>query len=146
MSDPCLSLIGLARRGGNVQIGEDPVGTLCRAGKAKLLLLASDAAENTVHRAAGFARPGGVPVIQLPYSKAELGYALGRASCAMAALSDAGFSIRFLQKLHQTEPERYADVLEISQELERKYSSENETGKLTGRRPRPSGQRSKGRS
>ena len=43
-----LNYLGLARRGNNIAIGEEPVGIACRGSHARLLLLAKDAADNKV--------------------------------------------------------------------------------------------------
>ena len=43
-NDPILHLLGLAKKAGRLEIGEEPVGALCRALHARLILLASDAA------------------------------------------------------------------------------------------------------
>ena len=42
-----LSLIGLCLRGRNLEVGEEPVEAVARARDARVLLLASDAADNT---------------------------------------------------------------------------------------------------
>ena len=49
-NDPILHLIGLAKKAGKLEIGEEPVGAACRARQAKLVLLAADAAPNTFRR------------------------------------------------------------------------------------------------
>ena len=49
-NDPILHLLGLAKKAGRLEIGEEPVGALCRARHARLILLASDAAPNTRRR------------------------------------------------------------------------------------------------
>ena len=41
-NDPILHLLGLARKAGRLEIGEEPVGAACRARQARLVLLASD--------------------------------------------------------------------------------------------------------
>ena len=41
-NDPILHLLGLARKAGQLEIGEEPVGAVCRARQARLVLLASD--------------------------------------------------------------------------------------------------------
>ena len=89
-NDPILHLLGLARKAGRLEIGEEPVGAVCRARQARLVLLASDAAPNTCRRAAHFGEAGNVLWLEVPFTKAELGFALGRGSCAMLALTDAG--------------------------------------------------------
>ena len=76
-NDPILHLLGLAKKAGRLEVGEEPVGALCRARQAKLVLLAADAAPNTCRRAAHFGQAGNVLWLALPFSKAELGLALG---------------------------------------------------------------------
>ena len=96
-NDPILHLLGLARKAGRLEMGEEPVGAVCRARQARLILLASDAAPNTVRRCAHFGEAGNVLWLELPYTKAELGFQLGRGSCAMLALTDAGFAASALR-------------------------------------------------
>ena len=43
MDDKAMGLLGLMRRAGAIQIGEDNTGETVRAGRARLLLLAADA-------------------------------------------------------------------------------------------------------
>ena len=106
-NDPVLHLLGLAKKAGRLEIGEEPVGAVCRAHHARLVLLASDAAPNTRRRAAHFGEAGNVLFLELPYTKAELGFLLGRGSCAMLALTDAGFAASILEKLAARDPDRY---------------------------------------
>ena len=56
--DSIPSLLGLALRAGRLAVGEEPVGTACRCHKGYLLLLASDAADNTIRRALHFSQAG----------------------------------------------------------------------------------------
>lgn len=107
-NDPILHLLGLARKAGRLEIGEEPVGSACRARQAKLILLASDATPNTVRRCAHFGETGSVLWLELPFTKAELGFQLGRGSCAMLALTDAGFAASVVEKLADRDPGRYA--------------------------------------
>lgn len=110
MSSPILSLLGLAKKAGRLEIGEEPVGAAARARQAKLILVAADAAENSRRRAAHFAETGNVPWIGVPFTKAELGQMMGRGSCAMAALTDAGFAASLCAKLAAADPEQYGDA------------------------------------
>ena len=105
-----LSLIGLAKRAGRLEVGEEPVGAAARARHARLILLAADAADNTLRRARHFAEAGNAPWIQLPFTKAELGGAVGRSSCAMAALTDVGLASSLCAKLAALDAERYGDL------------------------------------
>ena len=116
-NDPVLHLLGLAKKAGRLEIGEEPVGAVCRAHHARLVLLASDAAPNTRRRAAHFGEAGNVLFVELPFTKAELGFLLGRGSCAMLALTDAGFAASILEKLAAQDPDRYGPA---SQQLREK--------------------------
>ena len=106
-NDPILHMLGLARKAGRLEIGEEPVGATCRSKQAKLVLLASDAAPNTFRRAAHFGEAGNVLWLEVPFSKADLGFALGRGPCAMLALTDVGFASSIVQKLSARDPEKY---------------------------------------
>ena len=87
-----LSLLGLALRGGRLAVGEEPAALAAKAGQARLLLTASDAAGNTLRRAEHLAEEGHCLHLTLPFDKAELGGALGRGSAAIAALTDLGLA------------------------------------------------------
>ena len=91
MSDP-LTLLGLARKAGRIVPGSDAAGQCLRQGKASLLLLVSDASDNTARRARRRAEETGTELLFLPYTKEELGRALGRRTCALAVLTDEGFA------------------------------------------------------
>ena len=88
--DPILHLLGLAKKAGRLEIGEEPVGAAARAHQARVLLLA-----------------GGALWLQMPFTKAELGEQLGRSSCAMLAVTDFGFAAALAEKLAARDEERY---------------------------------------
>ena len=98
-SERALGYLGLARRGNNIVIGEEPVGAACRASRARLLILASDAADHTCRRARSFASGGKPPVLKVPFTKDELGDALGCNACAMTAFLDAALALAFIKSL-----------------------------------------------
>lgn len=99
MTANALGLLGLARKAGKLELGEDPVGAACRGRKARLVLLAADAAENTADKARRLAQTSNARCVRTPLTKEELGSALGRKVCAVAALTDEGFARAFLEKL-----------------------------------------------
>ncbi len=105
--DSVLHMVGIANKAGRLEIGEEPVGAAARARQAKLILVASDAAANSVRRAAHFAEAGRVPWTGVPYTKGELGGITGRASCAMLAVTDVGLASALLERLAASDPERY---------------------------------------
>ena len=99
MTDSALSLLGLALRGSNLAVGEEPVADACKSRRAWLVMSAGDAAQNSVDRAERMAELGGVPWIRLPWDKETLGGALGRNTCAVAALTDRGLTAALAEKL-----------------------------------------------
>ena len=107
-----LSLLGLAKKAGRLEVGEEPVGGAARAHDARLILLASDAADNTVRRAKHFAEAGACLCASIPATKDELGRAVGRSSCAMLAITDIGFAETVAKKLAAFDPKRYGEVAE----------------------------------
>lgn len=108
-----LNYLGLARRGGNIAIGEEPVGIACRGSHGRLLVLAQDAADHTFRRARSFTQNGKPPMLRAPFTKEELGGALGCSACAMAAFTDVALALAFVQALD--EPEHYAQLIQTLQ-------------------------------
>ena len=98
MQSDLLRFLGLMRRAGKLSMGEQGTGQAARAGKAKLILLASDASANAADRAESFAQRAGVPAVRLTATKAELASALGVAGGAMGAVCDEGFAEALLEK------------------------------------------------
>ena len=115
--DNLLGMIGLALRAGRLEVGDEAVGDACRLKHCRLLLAASDAGEGAQRRAAHFAQEGQCLLAELPCSKEELGAALGRKSCALAAVTDLGLAQAIAAKLAQRDPAQYGETV---QRLERK--------------------------
>ena len=112
MTEHILSMIGLAKKAGQVAIGEEPVGAAARAKDARVILVAQDAAPGSVRRAMSFGQAGACLCLTVPFDKDRLGRALGRTSCAMAAVTDIGFAEAIVKKLAALDPERYAPAAE----------------------------------
>lgn len=111
--DGVLSLLGLALRGGRLAVGEEPVDAACRAKHCRLLLLAGDAADNTLRRARHFSETGACILLPLPYTKAELGQAVGRSSAAVVAVTDIGLAAAVARRLEQMDPARYGEAVAL---------------------------------
>jgi len=94
-----LNLLGLARKGGNIELGEESCATACRSGKARLLILACDAGDSVSHRASYFVRSGKPPLIRVDYTKDEMGTALGRNVCPIAAVTDVRLALAFVKAM-----------------------------------------------
>lgn len=108
-----LHLIGLARKAGRLAVGEDPVGEAVKSREGKLLLVACDAAENTIRRAGHMAESGTAPCLTVPFTKAELGHTVGRSSCALLAFTDVGLACAAAEKLAAEDPEQYGAAAEL---------------------------------
>ena len=105
-----LQYLGIARMSGNIELGEEQSKALVKAGKARALLLASDASEGVRKRAEGYVYGFRAPLIVLPYTKAELGGAVGRAQCAVAAIRDLGLAKSLDDALAAEHGEVYASA------------------------------------
>ncbi len=105
-----LGLLSISRKGGNIVYGEDHVGAQTRAGRARLVILASDAGGHTVRRAKSFVAGTAQPIVTVPFTKDELGDALGIVSCAIACITDVRLAQAFVKTLG--EPEKNAKLLE----------------------------------
>lgn len=112
--DKALNYLSLARKGGMAELGEEPVGAITRAGKGYLVVVATDASDHTWRRAKSFVAGTEQQCIRLPYTKEEVGLAVGRTSLAIAAVTDAALALALVKAL--PEPEKYeaaAQALEI---------------------------------
>lgn len=108
--DKSLGLLSISRKGGNIVLGEEQTSAVARAGRARLLLLASDAGGHTVRRAKASVAGTAQPLLTLPYTRDELGDALGTTTCAIAAITDVRLAQAFVKTLG--EPEKYAALLQ----------------------------------
>ena len=97
--DKALNYLALARKAGLAELGEEPVGGAARSGKAYVIVVASDASDHTWRRAKSFAAGTAQQCIRLPYSKDEMGLAIGRESLAIAAITDAAMALALVQSL-----------------------------------------------
>lgn len=102
-----LSMLGLAKKAGRVEIGEEPVDAAARAKKARVILVAQDAGPSSQRRAFSFAEAGACLCLTVPADKDALGRALGRTSVAMCAVTEIGFAGAVVKKLAAMDPERY---------------------------------------
>lgn len=100
--DKALNYLALARKAGRAELGEEPVGAAARAVKAHLILIASDASDHTWRRGKSYVAGTKQHCIRVPFTKDELGLAVGRQSLAIAALTDASLALAFLQALPES--------------------------------------------
>ena len=109
--DKALNYMALARKGGRIELGEEPVGAAARAVKACLVMVAGDASDHTWRRANSFVAGTAQQCIRLSYTKDELGMAIGRSSLAIAAFTDPAMALAFVKALG--DPAKYKDILEF---------------------------------
>ena len=96
--DKLLNLIGLAKKAGKLEVGEEPVGAAARSKHARLILIASDAADNTRRRALHFGETGECICLEIP------------PTCALLALTDIGFAEAVAKKLAESDEAHYGEA------------------------------------
>ncbi len=108
--DKALNYMALARKAGRIELGEEPVGAAARAQKARLITVASDATDHTWRRAQSFVAGTQQQCVRVPYTKDQLGEAVGRTALAVAAFTDPALALAFLKALGQ--PQLYQAALD----------------------------------
>ena len=109
--DKALNYLALARKGGRAELGEEPVGAAARALHAHLIIVASDASDHTWRRAKSFSAGTDQQCVRLPYTKDEMGFAIGRTALAIAAITDVQMALALVNALG--EPEKHKAVIEV---------------------------------
>ncbi len=108
--DKALNYLALARKAGLVELGEEPAGAAARAQKARLIIVASDATDHTWRRAKSFVAGTEQICLKVPFTKDQLGQAIGRTALALAAFTDPALALAFVKALNQ--PATYKAELE----------------------------------
>ena len=91
-----LSLLGLAAKAGRVVSGEFATEKAVKAGKARLVLVAGDASDNSKKKFSDMCTYYKVPYFEFG-SKEELGHILGKQMRASLAVIDENFSNALLK-------------------------------------------------
>ena len=107
--DKALNYLSLARKAGRLELGEEPAGAAARAQKARLIIVSQDAGDHTWRRAKSFVAGTNQLCLKVPYTKDEVGMAIGRTSLAIAAFTDPALALAFVKALPQ--PEKYSEEL-----------------------------------
>ena len=108
--DKALNYMALARKAGRIELGDEPVGSAARAQHARLVIVAEDASDHTWRRAKSFVAGTQQQCIRTPFTKDQLGMAIGRSSLAIAAFTDPALALAFLKALDR--PEAYREAIE----------------------------------
>jgi ribosomal protein L7Ae-like RNA K-turn-binding protein len=86
--DKVLQAIGLCKKAGKLTFGADGVVDAIRAKKAKVVIVAADASQNTVKKITDKATFYGINCEIVNYTQKELGRAIGKQVCAAVAICD----------------------------------------------------------
>ncbi len=92
--------LGLAARGRMLESGEFSVEKAVRSGRAKLVVVASDASDNTKHKFHSLCEVHKVPCIEL-LTRESLGHLIGREFRASCALTDRNLSDAVIRIIEQ---------------------------------------------
>lgn len=134
MDNRALNYLALGKKGRLVELGEEPVGAVARAVKARLVIVASDASDHTWRRAKSFVAGTEQQCIRVPFTKEELGFVVGRTSLAIAAFTDAALALAFVRALPNAE--KFADVASRLDEKAKKLRQRREEAKAHERNVR----------
>ena len=129
-----LNYLALARKAGLAELGEEPVGAAARANHARLVLVASDASDHTWRRAKSFVAGTKQQLLRLPCTKDEMGFAIGRTSLAIAAITDVGIAKSLVESLGK--PETYKGVLEVLTDMAARTKQRQQEAKAHARNKR----------
>ena len=97
--DKALGFMALARKAGRIELGEEPVNAATRAVHAPLVIVAKDASDHTWRRGLSFVAGTSQICLRVPFTKDELGFAIGRTSLAIAAFTDPALALSFVKAL-----------------------------------------------
>ena len=97
--DKALGLLGLARKAGKLQTGEETVCAMLAEKHARLTLLADDAGEAVARKVRALAQGSRQRALTIPYDKLRLGAALGRPAVSVAAFADVSMALAFAKAL-----------------------------------------------
>jgi len=126
--DKAMGYIGLARRSGNIELGEQRAKALVKSGRARLLIVASDTSPGAKRRAEGYVYGYQTPLINVPYTKEAISQAVGVPGCSMAAFADAGLALGFVRALDTQDETCAAAAAALEQRLERAGSAGRNSG------------------
>ena len=132
--DRALNYLALARKAGLAELGEEPVGAVTRALKARLVIVASDASDHTWRRAKSFVAGTEQQCIRVSFTKDELGFVVGRTSLAIAAFSDAAMAASFIKALPDVQ--KHTAALAVLEEKAAKLKQRKDEAKAHQRNVR----------
>lgn len=103
-----LSMLGMAMRAGKLVTGDETVLKNVRQGKAKLVIVAADASDNTKKKFRDKCATYNTACIEA-FDRIALGDAIGKSERVILGLTDAGFAKSIKQSLAETTEVEYID-------------------------------------
>lgn len=103
-------LLGIAKKAGLLEIGDESVGHAARDRTAKVILSACDASDGSKRRAHGYAELYGAVHLILPSSKEELAAVIGRGLPGMVAILDVGIASKYVSLLARDDAATYGEA------------------------------------
>lgn len=99
MRNNVYSFLGLMQKSGNIASGDDTVEIDIKKKKCKLLIISSDASENTKKKFTDMAGYREIPYVFFG-TKADLGNSIGKSERAVISIRDSGFAKEFMNKIN----------------------------------------------
>lgn len=99
MRNNVYSFLGLMQKSGNIASGDDTVEIDIKKKRCKLLIISSDASENTKKKFTDMADYRGIPYVFFG-TKADLGSSIGKSERAVISIRDSGFAKEFMNKIN----------------------------------------------
>lgn len=92
MMDKFLRLAGLARRSGRLAIGYDDASRMAKKGRECLMFTSKDISDKTLKEVLFLSKEYSAKAVAVPYTKLQVGHALGIKEVAVFAVSDKSFT------------------------------------------------------
>lgn len=93
-----INTFGLMRRAGALELGQDKALAAVKNGKAKLLVLPSDAGDRAKRNAEFATENRKTSAVTVPWTNRELSEAVGIGGCTMMAVTNKGFADAILKE------------------------------------------------
>ena len=100
--DPSLMLLGMCRISQSAKSGEEKAEAAIRDGSAQLVILSSDASGNTRKKFHDKCTFYHVAIIDSPYTKREIGEAMGQSEKSVVAIISEGLARKLTETINQT--------------------------------------------
>lgn len=102
MNEKTRGFLGLAMKAGALAVGDGRATERIRRGEAHLIIISSDASENTRKKYGNMSDFRQVPILTLDIDRFELGSLLGRDFAVTLAVCDKGFAEGLLSRENST--------------------------------------------